>query len=278
MSVWHRKANSPAWIMGVLNCTPDSFSDGGKHHRVANAISHGLALWQQGADMIDVGGESTRPDATPVPLELERKRVIPVIKALVDAGCVVSIDTMKAALMKEAIAVGVQMINDVSALCFDAKSMAVVADSEVDVCLMHMQGTPQTMQQNPQYDGDVMTAVIHFFEQRLAQCEQAGIVRTRIILDPGIGFGKSLHDNLSLIARLDELRQCFSLPVLLGVSRKSFLGEITGATVAEREWATAAAVAVGCFVGADILRVHDVVHQRQVAHVSASLRDAQRYH
>jgi len=278
MSVWHRQANSPAWIMAVLNCTPDSFSDGGKHDHLENAVAYGLALWKQGADIIDVGGESTRPDAVAVPLQLEQERVIPVVKALVDVGCVVSVDTMKAAVMKAAIGAGAQMINDVSALCFDPASMAVVADSDVDLCLMHMQGTPQTMQQNPQYDGDVMSCVIRFFEQRLAQCEQAGINHPRIILDPGIGFGKSLHDNLQLIARLDELRQYFSLPVLLGVSRKSFLGTITGKTVAEREWATAAAVAIACFKGADMMRVHDVVHQRQVAQVGAFLCDNQSYH
>ncbi|MDQ6975383.1 MAG: dihydropteroate synthase [Mariprofundaceae bacterium] len=275
-SSWHRQLGQTPRIMGVLNCTPDSFSDGATHQNTSDAISHGIDLWHQGADIIDVGGESTRPGASPVPLHTERERVIPVVQGLLDAGCNVSVDTMKAALMQEVVTMGASMINDVSALCFDPESMSVLADCDADICLMHMQGSPQTMQHNLQYDADVMACVIRFFEQRLHACEQAGIARKRIILDPGIGFGKSLNDNLQLIARLNELCDYFSLPVLLGVSRKSFLGAITGKSVDEREWATAAAVAIACFVGADILRVHDVLHQREVAQIATPLRDIQR--
>ncbi|MDQ6978990.1 MAG: dihydropteroate synthase [Mariprofundaceae bacterium] len=276
MSCWHRSGTKTAWIMGVLNCTPDSFSDGGHHTDNEQAVNHGLRMWQQGANLIDVGGESTRPGALAVTLDEELRRVIPVIMALVAAGCRVSVDTMKAEVMRQAVVAGATMINDVSALSFDPASMEVAANCDVAVCLMHMQGSPTTMQNNPHYDDDVVTTVIQYFEQRLLLCQQAGIRRERIVLDPGIGFGKRLQDNLTLIARVDELRNHFSLPVLLGVSRKSFLGNITGQDVTAREWATASAVAVGCFAGADILRVHDVAHQQQVIAVAAALRDARR--
>ncbi len=258
--------------MGVLNCTPDSFSDGGRHNREGDAIAHGHRLAAEGAALVDVGGESTRPGSQPVALEEELRRVIPVIRALAAAGLAVSVDTMKAAVMREAIEAGACMVNDVSALSHDPQSLDVVAGAGVDVCLMHMQGTPATMQLKPRYD-DVVSEVMDFFDMRIRACLAAGIAEDRILLDPGIGFGKRLEDNLRLIAAIPEFKRRFGMPLLLGVSRKSFLGHLTGAEVGDREIETAAADAIGVFVGADVLRVHDVALQRRAARVAAALAD-----
>ena len=267
---WHRKKGQSAWLMGVLNCTPDSFSDGAKLS-VSELVHKAEIMLAQGADMIDVGGESTRPNAKPVSLEEELSRVIPVIQALPN-NIVVSIDTMKAEVMRQAIEAGASLVNDVSALTFDSDSLAVVAETGVDVCLMHMQGTPETMQQAPKYD-NVLAEVIQFFERRIDACLKAGINRTSIILDPGIGFGKNLEDNLTLIANIDKIKQKFALPVLLGVSRKSFLGKITGSAIHQREVETAVASAIGVFSGADMLRVHDCEFQYNPMLVAAKLAD-----
>ena len=270
---WHRKNGQPAWLMGVLNCTPDSFSDG-EQLSVSELVFKAESMLAQGADIIDVGGESTRPNAEPVSLEDELSRVIPVIQALPN-GMVVSIDTMKAEVMRQAIAAGASLVNDVSALTFDSDSLAVVANSGVDVCLMHMQGTPKTMQQTPKYT-DVMTEVTQFFEERIAACLAAGIQKKSIILDPGIGFGKNLEDNLTLIANIDQMKQRFSLPILLGASRKSFLGKITGADIHHREMETAVASAVGVFCGVDMIRVHDCELQANPMLVASKLADYRR--
>jgi len=256
--------------MGVLNCTPDSFSDGARLS-VAELVHKAELMLAQGADMIDVGGESTRPNAEPVSLEEELARVIPVIQALPN-DIVVSIDTMKAEVMRQAIKAGASLVNDVSALTFDSNGLAVVAESGVDVCLMHMQGTPETMQQAPKYV-DVLAEVIQFFERRIDACLKAGIKRPSIILDPGIGFGKNLDDNLTLIANIDKIKQKFALPILLGASRKSFLGKITGSAIHEREVETAVASAIGVFSGADIVRVHDCEFQHNPMLVAAKLAD-----
>jgi dihydropteroate synthase len=273
-SRWHRPPGGDAWIMGVLNCTPDSFSDGGRYLDTEAAVAHGLRLWQDGAQLIDVGGESTRPGAHDVPLDEELRRVIPVIESLVREGCRVSVDTTKAAVMGPAVEAGAVMINDVTALNGDAHALAVAAETGADVCLMHMQGTPRTMQDQPHYN-DVVGEVCDFFSRRIEACLAAGIHEDAFVLDPGIGFGKSLEHNLSLIARLTVFRETFGLPVLLGVSRKSFLGALTGSAVDDREIETAAALSVGVFVGADILRVHDVASQRRAARVASALRDHQ---
>ncbi|OIO74244.1 MAG: dihydropteroate synthase [Zetaproteobacteria bacterium CG1_02_53_45] len=258
------------WIMGVLNCTPDSFSDGGSFINVEAAVSHGLAMWKQGARLIDVGGESTRPGAAQVPLAEELERVIPVVRQLTGLGCAVSIDTMKAEVMRQAIAAGAVMVNDVSALDHEPESLAVVAQSGVDVCLMHMQGNPQTMQQRPQYD-HVVDEVAAFFTERIELALAAGIKQSSILLDPGIGFGKRLEDNLTLIRSLDVFKTRFGMPVLLGVSRKSFLGLLTGCGVEDREIETAVAGAIGIAHGADILRVHDVEVQQRAIRVASAL-------
>ena len=271
--------------MGVLNCTPDSFSDGGNFidsasasntdlsagcMHVDRAVQHGLSMWKQGASIIDVGGESTRPGAAPVTLQAELDRVIPVIRALSTQGCTVSVDSMKAEVMRQAIDAGATIINDVSALTFDPDSLSVVAESGVDLCLMHMQGTPDTMQINPEYN-NVVEAVTTFLAQRIEACLQAGVKEASIILDPGIGFGKRLDDNITLIRAIDDFKRAFDLPVLLGLSRKSFLGQLTGAGVEDRELETAVAGAVGIANGVDILRVHDIPMQRRAIRLASAL-------
>lgn len=256
--------------MGVLNCTPDSFSDGGRFGDPERAIRHALSMQQQGAAIIDVGGESTRPGAAQVPLEEELRRVIPVIRRLAAAGCLVSVDTMKAEVMRQAVAAGAMMVNDVSALGFDPDSLAAVAELDVDVCLMHMQGTPATMQHSPVYQ-DVLSEVADFFADRIEAALKAGISEDRILLDPGIGFGKRLEDNLQLIANLDRFKQQFGMPLLLGVSRKSFLGALTGMPVEDREIETAVANSIGILLGADVIRVHDVTLQARASKVASAL-------
>jgi dihydropteroate synthase len=288
-SKWLRPEGERVWIMGVLNCTPDSFSDGGKFtgesadpvvDQITNetidvdaAVRHALTMHEQGAAIIDVGGESTRPGSTSVPLEEELNRVVPVIQALAARGLTVSIDTTKAEVMRQAIGVGASMVNDVTALRGDSDSLSVVAETGVDVCLMHMQGTPEMMQKSPAYR-NVLDEVTLFFESRIEACLKAGISEASLLIDPGIGFGKRLKDNLALIANAEVLKRRFDLPLLMGVSRKSFLGEITGADVNSREVETAAAGSIAAFAGSDLLRVHDVETQIKAVDVASRLRDA----
>jgi len=274
-SCWQRPLTADGqkgdvWIMGVLNCTPDSFSDGGNFFNADAAIAHGIEMHEQGANIIDVGGESTRPGAVPVSETEEMERVMPVIRALAAHGCTVSVDTMKAAVMRQAIESGASIINDVSALRFDAGSLQAAAQSGADVCLMHMQGNPETMQRQPVYN-DVVQEISDFFTQRIEACLQAGIQASSIILDPGIGFGKRLEDNLALIRATSHFKTTFDMPLLLGLSRKSFLGQLTGAPVADRELETGAAGAMGIACGADILRVHDVAQQKRAIRVASAL-------
>lgn len=243
-------------VMGIVNATPDSFSDGGQFAVAQAAVEHGLRLVGGGADILDVGGESTRPNATPVPLEEELRRVIPVIEML--AGKVdvpISIDTYKPEVMRAAIAAGASMVNDVRALREPGAIEAVVA-SDAGVCLMHMPGNPQTMQNDPQYH-DVVVEVRRFLRERALACEVAGISRDRIMLDPGFGFGKRTVHNVAL---LREIGQICSLgyPVLAGLSRKSILGEITGKDVKDRLPSSIAAAVVAVMKGAAVVRVHDV--------------------
>ncbi|MDQ6988145.1 MAG: dihydropteroate synthase [Mariprofundaceae bacterium] len=256
--------------MGVLNCTPDSFSDGGMHVHLDDALKHAENMCKAGAAIIDVGGESTRPGSQPVSEAEELARVMPVIQALSEKNIPVSIDTCKAEVMRQATHAGACMVNDVRALTGDAQAIHVVSESGVDVCLMHMRGTPASMQHDVQYD-DVVDAVLAFLEARVAVCTAAGIAEERIIIDPGIGFGKRLQDNLDLIAAIPRLR-ALGFPVLMGVSRKSFLGELTGSQVADRELETAAVVSACVLAGADILRVHDIAAQARVIKVASALR------
>lgn len=270
VSCWHRPDDGDVWIMGVLNCTPDSFSDGGHFIDSQAAIAHGLSMFKSGAALIDVGGESTRPGAQPVTADEELHRVMPVIRGLVQKGCRVSIDTMKAAVMQQAIKAGASLVNDVSALRHDPESLDVVADMGVDVCLMHMQGEPANMQLQPQYN-DVLAEVMYFFEQRIEACLSANIAESAILLDPGIGFGKRLQDNLALIQGLTEIKNRFSMPLLLGVSRKSFLGQLTHTSPDDRELETAVAGGFGIAAGADMLRVHNVDLQSRAIRVASAL-------
>ncbi|HKI59872.1 MAG TPA: dihydropteroate synthase, partial [Mariprofundaceae bacterium] len=260
-----------------LNCTPDSFSDGGKfvndQLNIAAAVQHALTMVEDGASIIDVGGESTRPGAHSVPVDVEIARTVPVIEQLSQHGVTISIDTMKAEVMRRAIEAGATMVNDVTALTGDQDSLAVVAEAGVDICLMHMQGRPETMQEKPDYR-NVVVEVSDYLSQRIEACLKAGVSESSIMVDPGIGFGKRLEDNLDLIAGIEILKSNLALPVLMGVSRKSFLGAITGADVDAREVETAAAVSICAYAGADLLRVHDVEMQSRAVAVGSRLRDA----
>ena len=243
-------------VMGIVNVTPDSFSDGGRYAATEMAIAHGLRLVEEGADILDVGGESTRPNAEPVPLEEELRRVIPVIAGLArQVNVPISIDTYKPEVMNAAIAAGASIVNDVNALR-QPGALEAVAASDAGVCLMHMRGTPQTMQDDPQY-GDVVAEVRDFLAARVAVCEKAGISGDRIVIDPGFGFGKRRAHNLALLRELGQLCE-LGLPVLAGLSRKSVLGQVTGNDVDVRLHASLAAAVLAAVKGARILRVHDV--------------------
>jgi dihydropteroate synthase len=245
--------------MGIVNVTPDSFSDGGQLYDAQAAIEYALKLREQGADILDVGGESTRPGAKAVPADEEIRRVVPVIEALVREGSLVSVDTKKPEVMRAALAAGVAMVNDVMALRAPG-ALEAVAASGAAVCLMHMQGEPQSMQQAPRY-ADVVGEVKQFLQARVQVCETAGIARERLVIDPGFGFGKTLQHNLALLKRLDRLAE-LGLPVLAGLSRKSMLGALTGRTVDEREFAGVAAHLIAVAHGARLVRVHDVMAMR----------------
>ena len=242
-------------VMGILNVTPDSFSDGGKFHHIDAALTHAQQMIEQGADIIDIGGESTRPGAQPVMLEEELQRVIPVIQALSGCGAVLSVDTYKPEVMRAAIEAGVHMVNDVFALQQPGASQAV-QDSQVAICLMHMQGTPQTMQVQPSYQ-NVLAEVQAFLTQRVEVVRQIGVGDNRIVLDPGFGFGKKTAHNLTLLKHLAELHIA-NLPILAGLSRKSVLGQIVGQDADQRVFASVAASVLAVSHGANIVRVHDV--------------------
>jgi dihydropteroate synthase len=258
-------------IMGVVNVTPDSFSDGGQFAEVDVAVAHAARLAEEGADLLDVGGESTRPGSESVSAEEERRRVVPVIEGIRAAGVAtrISIDTSKAAVAAAAIDAGADYVNDVTALRGDPELAGVVVDRAADVCLMHMLGSPRTMQDDPRYD-DVVDEVKAFLEERMAAAVRAGIPEQRIELDPGIGFGKTVAHNLELIDRLDEI-VALGRPVVLGTSRKAFLGRITGRTEPRaRTAATLATLVLGLERGARVFRVHDVAPARDALAVAAA--------
>jgi dihydropteroate synthase len=242
-------------VMGIINVTPDSFSDGGLNVSPNLAADFAERLVGDGADILDVGGESTRPGAQPVSLQEELDRVIPVLETLRDCPVPVSVDTYKAEVMRAAIAAGASMVNDVNALRAPG-ALEAVAASGAGVCLMHMQGEPRTMQDNPQYT-DVVAEVRDFLAERIRACEAAGIVRERIVADPGFGFGKKTEHNLALVRHLDALLQ-LGVPLLAGLSRKSVLGGITRREVGDRVHASVAAALLAVAKGARIVRVHDV--------------------
>jgi len=257
-----------AEIMGIVNVTPDSFSDGGEFLRAEAAIEQGLRLAGEGAGLLDVGGESTRPGAAAVAAGEELRRVLPVVEALAAAGHRVSIDTSKAAVAERALAAGARVVNDVTALA-DPEMGEVCAAAGAELILMHMQGAPQTMQQNPTYD-DVVGEVGDFLAARLEAAVAAGVPAERVWLDPGIGFGKTVAHNLELIDRLGELRE-LGRPIVLGASRKAFIGTITGREVGERLGGSLAAAVLGLVRGADTLRVHDVRETREALAVAEAI-------
>ena len=243
-------------VMGIVNVTPDSFSDGGKYSSVDLAVEHALQLISEGADILDIGGESTRPGAMPVDLDEELRRVIPVIEALSKVTTVpLSIDTYKPVVMRAAIEAGADIVNDICALREDG-ALEIVANSNAGICLMHMQGIPQTMQINPQYT-DVVSEVKQFLVDRANACLAHGIARERIMLDPGFGFGKTTVHNVALIQHLDSFLE-LGFPLLVGLSRKSVLGRIAGGDEQQRLHAGLAASVISVMKGAKIVRVHDV--------------------
>jgi dihydropteroate synthase len=259
-------------LMGIINVTPDSFSDGGCVPGADEASAHGRRLAQEGADILDIGGESTRPGSDAVSLEAESRRVIPVIRMLAEDGHRVSIDTRKAALMRDAFAAGAAIVNDVSALTFDRESLGVVAKLGCPVVLMHAQGDPKTMQENPVYE-DVALDVFDMLEKRIAVCVAAGIPRDRIAIDPGIGFGKTFAHNLALLSQLPLLSGLGAV-LLVGLSRKAFTGALSGEKQAgERVFGSVGGAVQAALNGAQILRIHDVKATRQALAVALAAAD-----
>lgn len=259
-------------VMGILNVTPDSFSDGGRFDRLGAAMQHAESMADEGAAIIDIGGESTRPGSTGVSEQEELDRVLPVIEAVRSVTAVpVSVDTSKARVMREAVAAGAAMINDVCALREDG-ALEAAAQLGVPVCLMHMQGRPRTMQEAPAYD-DVVADVTAFLDRRVQACVEAGVDKSLIIIDPGFGFGKTREHNVDLLANLRQLR-AGGRPVLVGISRKSMLGDLTGRAVDERVAASVAAAVIAVLNGADIVRVHDVGPTVDALRVTAAVMGA----
>jgi dihydropteroate synthase len=251
-----RMAQQGPLVCGIVNATPDSFSDGGRYVDPAAAIDHGLALIAQGADMLDIGGESTRPGARPPSVAAEIARVVPVVDALARSTSIpISVDTSRPAVMREAVAAGACFINDVRALRFPG-ALVAAAELNVPVCLVHMRGEPHTMQQSPEYV-DVVAEVRAFLLQCVTACVKAGIPSEYIVVDPGFGFGKTLHHNLDLLANLDHIADV-GLPVMAGLSRKGMIGAISGRDVKHRQVASSAAALIAAQNGASLLRVHDV--------------------
>ncbi|MDR2877683.1 MAG: dihydropteroate synthase [Chromatiales bacterium] len=260
-------------IMGILNVNPDSFTDGGDFFSTAAALERASAMVSEGADIIDVGGESSRPGAEPVSIADELARVIPVIEGIrrTFPGVIISIDTCKPEVMRAAVAAGAQIVNDITALRAEG-ALETVAELGCAVCLMHMQGEPRTMQHAPHYD-EVVAEVLAFLEARVDACVKVGIPRQRLLLDPGIGFGKSLEHNLTLLGRLDALHAP-GLPLLLGASRKSMIGALTGRPADERLYASIALATLGVWQGAAVVRVHDVRGTVDALRVCAAVNKA----
>jgi dihydropteroate synthase len=276
LSIGARLFEGPGpFLMGIVNATPDSFSDGGRFLDPGAAVAQALRHAEEGADLVDLGGESTRPGAPPVPADEEIRRVVPVVAALRARGfpLPISVDTCKGAVAAAALAAGADLVNDVTGLSDPALGRAVAA-ARVPVVLMHMRGTPADMQARAVY-GDVAAEVAAELRAALARADAAGIDRAQVILDPGIGFAKTAEQSLELLARIGELRN-LGCPLLVGPSRKSFIGKVTGAPVEARGPGTLAAVAVCVLAGVELLRVHDVAPCRQAALVAAAVRDAPR--
>jgi dihydropteroate synthase len=258
-------------LMGVLNVTPDSFSDGGLFYDKEKAIPHGLRMVEEGADIIDIGGESTRPGSKPIELEEELRRVIPVIKSIAaEVDVPVSIDTYKSTVAQKAIEAGAEIINDISGLNFDPTLAEVASKEDVPLVLMHMRGTPETMQKNVHYDS-LFSEILHYLKDSIHRAESSGLDPRQIIIDPGIGFGKTVEDNLFIIRNLFEFR-ILGKPILLGTSRKNFIGKILNTEVGERLEGTLSSIAVGVLNGANIIRCHDVLQAKRAIAVADAVR------
>lgn len=263
-------------VMGIVNVTPDSFSDGGRFLETERAVAHGLQLLEEGADLLDLGGESTRPGAEPVSAEEECARVIPVLEGLLRKRpeALISVDTRKAAVAEAALTAGARIVNDVSGGRDDPAMLPLVARRGAGLVMMHMQGTPRTMQDRPLYR-DVVAEVSAFFQERLAAARAAGIPESAVVFDPGIGFGKTLEHNLALMANLPALTRATGRPLLLGVSRKRWIGEVTGRDVGDRLAGSLGGLAACMQGGAKILRVHDVLSSCDVVRVLYSIQQSQ---
>ena len=270
---WCQNQKRETLVMGIVNVTPDSFSDGGKFFSPEVAISHASKLITQGADIIDIGGESTRPGAEQVSETEELKRVIPVIEKIRtdNPTILISIDTTKASVAKHAIEAGADIINDVSGLSFDNNMIGIVESFNVPVVIMHMKGNPQNMQLNPKYK-DIVNEILDFFKMKIKIAIQSGINRSMIILDPGIGFGKTVEHNFELLSRLNEFN-VLELPIMIGPSRKSFIGITLDLPPEDRVEGTAAAVSAGVMNGASIVRVHDVKSMKRVVTIIEKVRN-----
>lgn len=261
-------------LMGVVNVTPDSFSDGGDFLDAQAAIDHGKRLVDDGAHILDIGGESTRPGSKPITVDEECGRILPVIDGLADIGVPISVDTRHADVMRRAINAGASIVNDVTALTGDPNSIEVCAETGVDVALMHMQGTPETMQDDPTYD-DAALDIVDYMRERIETLEAAGIGRDKICVDPGIGFGKTLEHNLRILSAIDAFHE-LGVPILLGVSRKSFITKIDRNVPAKDRVAGSIAAAIaGWDRGVQIFRVHDVAETRQALAVWQAIEDAE---
>jgi dihydropteroate synthase len=259
-------------VMGIVNVTPDSFSDGGRFFAADAALEQALTLVREGASIVDIGGESTRPGSELVPADEELRRVLPVVEALAGSvGVPISVDTMKAEVARRALAAGAAILNDVSALRFDDAMVDVVAESGAPVCLMHMQGMPKTMQDDPRYD-DVVDEVLAFLEDRMTFALERGVREEQIMLDPGIGFGKTVAHNLTLLDGLDRFT-ALGRPVLLGASRKRFIGAILGSEPSGRTIGTVATTVIGYLAGAHVFRVHDVKPNFEALRVALAVRE-----
>tara|TARA_B100000900_G_scaffold376912_1_gene359947 strand:+ start:560 stop:1396 length:837 start_codon:yes stop_codon:yes gene_type:complete len=270
---WCLNPKRETLVMGIVNVTPDSFSDGGKFFSPEFAITHASKLIRQGADIIDIGGESTRPGAEQVPESEELKRVIPVIEKIriENPGILISIDTTKASVAKHAVEAGANIINDVSGLSFDNNMVGIVKRFDIPVVIMHMKGNPQNMQFNPKYK-DIVNEILDFFKIKIKIAIQSGINRSMIILDPGIGFGKTVEHNFELLSRLNEFN-VLELPIMIGPSRKSFIGITLDLPPDDRVEGTAAAVSAGVMNGANIVRVHDVKSMKRVVRIIEKIRN-----
>ena len=268
---WIREENPATLIMGILNVTPDSFSDGGMYYNATQAVEFALQMEEEGADIIDVGGESTRPGAKTVELQKECDRILPVIEGIrTKSDILISIDTYKSEVARKSIATGAGMVNDISGMTFDPNMVDVIKDSGLPVVIMHIKGTPKNMQKKPYYE-DLMQELTEYFEERKKFARAKGILDQQIILDPGIGFGKRLQDNFQLLRELKKIVD-MGFPVLIGPSKKSFIGLTLDLPIDQRLEGTAAAVTTGILKGARIVRVHDVKEMKRVALITDSIR------